>query len=88
MTENTFSSQPTASSLKSELNESLKLLVQDFEDLKKFVAEIAPEGVPTSIPLSKNDLDDLLAATLQIEDAANDIVFEASKIKEKLQRLG
>ena len=88
MTENTFSPQPTASSLKTELNESLKLLVKDFDGLKKFVTEIAPEGIPASIPLSKNELDDLLAATLEIEDAANDIAFEASKIKEKLQRLG
>lgn len=80
--------EPTASSLKKELRESLELLIKDFEGLKSFVAEIAPEGVPASIPLSKDDLRDLLSATLEIHDAANDIAFEASKIKEKLERLG
>ena len=52
------------------------------------MAEIAPEGVPASIPLSKDELHDLLTATLEIHDAADNIVFEASKIKEKLERLG
>jgi len=87
MTENTFSPKPTASSLKKELKESLELLIDDFEGLKTFVAEIAPEGIPASIPLSMDDLHDLLAAAEEIHDAADDIVFEASKIKEKLERL-
>ena len=53
-----------------------------------FVAEIAPEGIAASIQLSKADRDDLLALTLEIQDAANDIAFEAGKIKDKLDRLG
>jgi hypothetical protein len=88
MAEKTPPAEPTASSLKKELKESLELLKRDFEDLKSFVAEIAPEGTPASIPLSKVDLDELLAATLEIHDAAEDIAFEATKIKEKLERLG
>jgi hypothetical protein len=87
MPEETFPAAPTASSLKKELKESLELLVKDFDCLKHFVAEIAPEGVPAAIPLSKDDLHDLLTATLEIHDAADNIVFEASKIKEKLERL-
>ena len=88
MNEESPSGQPTASSLKKELNESLELLKKDFENLKHFVEEIAPEGVPAPIPLSREDLQDLLAATSEIHDAADDIVFEAGKIKEKLERLG
>lgn len=88
MAENTFPAEPTASSLKKELNESLELLKRDFEDLKNFVAEIAPEESSASIPLSKDDIHDLLTATLEIHDAAEDIAFEATKIKEKLERLG
>jgi hypothetical protein len=88
MAEGPFPAEPTASSLKKELGESLDLLKRDFEGLKHFVAEISPEGIPASIPLSKQDLNDLLTATLEIHDAADDIVFEAGKIKEKLQRLG
>lgn len=88
MSEETFSAEPTASSLKKELRESLELLMKDFEGLKHFVAEIAPEGVPASLPLSKDELHDLLTATEEIHDAANDIAFEATKIKEKLERLG
>lgn len=88
MTEESSSAEPTASSLKKELRESLELLSKDFEGLKHFVDEIAPKGIPTSIPLSKDDLHDLLAVTEEIHDAANDIVFEAGKIKEKLERLG
>ena len=80
------SRQPAAS--KKELKESLELLIRDFEGLKNFVAEIAPEGIPTSVPLSKDDIHDLLTATLEIYDAANDIAFEANIIKEKLERLG
>ena len=88
MAEETFPAEPTASSLKKELSESLELLKKDFEGLKKFVAEIAPEGVPAAIPLSKDELHDLLTATEEIHDAANDIAFEATKIKEKLERFG
>jgi hypothetical protein len=88
MAEKTFPAEPTASSLKKELSESLEQLKRDFECLKTFVAEIAPEETSASIPLSKDDVHDLLTATLEIEDAANDIVFEATKIKNKLERLG
>jgi hypothetical protein len=80
--------EPTASSLKTELRESLELLLRDFEGLKNFVAEIASEGIAASIRLSKDDRDDLLTITLEIQDAANDIAFEAGKIKDKLERLG
>ena len=79
---------PTASSLKRELRESLEILKRDFEGLKHFVEEITPEGVSVSLPLSREEIADLLAATLEIQDAGNDIVFEAGKIKEKLERLG
>lgn len=88
MTEDAFPAKPTASSLKCELRASLELLKKDFESLKHFVDEIAPEGVPAPIPLTIEDRHDLLAATSEIHDAADDIVFEARKIKEKLERLG
>ena len=45
--------EPTASSLKRELRESLELLKRDFEGLNNFVAEIAPEGQSPPIPLSE-----------------------------------
>jgi hypothetical protein len=83
-----ISAQPTATSLKDELSESLSVLKMDFDGLKKFVAEIAPDGVPATIPLSKEELNGLLSAALEIQDAANDIAFEAGKIKDKLERLG
>jgi hypothetical protein len=88
MAEESFPAGPTASSLKKEQRESLELLKRDFESLKHFVEEIAPEGVPAPIPLSREDRQDLLAATSEIHDAADNIVFEAGKIKEKLERLG
>ena len=88
MAEQTFPAEPTANSLKKELKESLDLLIRDFEGLKKFVAEIAPDGIAAAIPLSKDEVHDLLTATLEIQDSANDIAFEATKIKEKLERLG
>jgi hypothetical protein len=88
MSEETFSAEPTASSLKKELRESLELLIRNFEGLKNFVAEIAPEGIPASITLSKDELHDLLSTTLEIHDAADNIAFEAGKIKETLERLG
>lgn len=88
MAEKTLPAEPTASSLKKELRESLELLKKDFEDLKNFVAEISPEGMSASIPLSKNDIHDLLTATLEIQDAGDNIAFEAGIIKEKLERLG
>ena len=87
MSEETFKAEPTASSLKEELTKSLELLKQDFSGLKNFVAEIAPDGIPAAIPLSKADLNDLLTAAEEIHDAANDIAFEAGKIKDKLERL-
>jgi hypothetical protein len=79
--------QPTAASLKNELSDSLRVLKTDFDGLKKFVAEIAPDGVPATISLSKEELNGLLSAALEIQDAANDIAFEAGKIKERLERL-
>jgi len=88
MTEEASSARPTASSLKSELKESLELLKRDFESLKHFVEEIAPDGVPAPIPLSREDLQVLLAATEEIHDAADDIAFEANIVKGKLERLG
>jgi hypothetical protein len=88
MDEKTVPAQPTPSSLKKELKESFELLKRDFEGLKNFVAEISPKGTPASIALSKDDVHDLLTATLEIHDAAEDIAFEATKIEEKLERLG
>ncbi len=79
--------RPTASGLKQELCESLEVLKRDFEALKHFVEEISPEGVPASLPLTREEIAELLAATLEIQDAGNDIVFEAGRIKEKLERL-
>lgn len=87
MAKDTFPIRPTASSLKEELTESLTQLQRDFEKLKHFVTEIAPEGVPASIILSKADLDELVGSTLEVHDAADNIVFEASIIKDKLERL-
>ena len=87
MTEEALPAKPTASSLKQELGVSLELLKRDFEGLKKFVAEIAPAGISESMPLSKDDVHELLAATLEIHDAADNIAFEANRIKEKLERL-
>jgi hypothetical protein len=87
MTQQPTPAEPTAGSLKRELRESLELLLKDFQALKNFVAEIAPEGIPASIALSKADVNDLLTASLEIQDAASDVAFEAGKIKEKLERL-
>jgi len=87
MTDEASSAGPTASSLKKELRESLELLKRDFESLKHFVEEIAPEGIPATITLSSEDRQALLAATSEIHDAADNIVFEAEKIKDKLERL-
>lgn len=88
MTEVPSPADPTASSLKKELSASLEILKKDFAGLMHFVEEISPEGVPAPIPLTKEELEDLLSATLAIQDAGNDIAFEAGKIKEKLERLG
>jgi len=71
----------TASNLKKELRESLEVLKKDFERLRTFVAEIASEG---SLVVDR----DLLALTLEIQDAANDIWFESGRIKDKLERFG
>lgn len=88
MTDEPSPAKPTAGSLKEELRESLEILKKDFASLMHFVEEIAPDGVPAPIPLTKEELEDLLSATLAIQDAGNDIAFEAGKIKEKLERLG
>jgi hypothetical protein len=87
MSEEMEPAEPTASSLKKELRSSLELLIKDFAVLMHFVAEIATEGTPTPLLLSKEDVHDLLTITLEIQDAANDIAFEAGKIKDKLDRL-
>lgn len=87
MDDKTPATGPTASSLKNELRESLEQLKKDFEGLKTFVVELAPEESSEPPSLGKDDLNDLLAVTLDIEDAANNIAFEAGKIKEKLQKL-
>lgn len=86
MTETSPTSKPTAAGLKKELSESLETLKKDFENLKHFVEELAPEGVPGSLTLTKDDLRDLLSVTLEIQDASSNIEFEASKIKETLDR--
>ena len=86
MTETPPIAMPTAASLKKELSESLETLKKDFENLKHFVEEIAPEGVPGSLSLTKDDLRDLLSVTLEIQDASSNIEYEASKIKETLDR--
>jgi hypothetical protein len=87
MDEPTTLFKPTANSLKNELRESLKLLKTDFESLKHFVEELSSEELSAAtVTLTKEDLDDLISAALEIHDAANDIEFEASKIKDKLSR--
>lgn len=88
MTEQTRSSstEPTASGLKKELSDSLQTLKKDFENLKHFVEELAPEGIPAPLALTKDDLKDLLSITLEIQDAANNLEFEAAKIKTTLDR--
>lgn len=87
MADNTISSKPSANSLKNELRESLKLLKTDFDNLKHFVEEVSSDGVSVApMPLAKDDIADLLSVTQEIRDAANDIEFEADKIKDKLSR--
>jgi hypothetical protein len=88
MNENSITFGPTADSLKKELGESLRILKADFESLTRFVAEVSPDG-DSAVPmtLTKNDRDTLLSVTQEIHDAANDIEFEADKIKDKLSRL-
>lgn len=78
--------KPTASSLKKELRESLEILQKDFESLKHFVAELAPDERSGPISLTKEDLSDLIALSLEIQDAGANIEFEANKIKERLSR--
>jgi hypothetical protein len=86
MDEKAPSAEPTATSLKNELRESLEILKKDFESLERFVEELASDGSSTPISLTNDDLHDLLSVTQEIQDAASDIEFEASKIKEKLSR--
>lgn len=76
--------KPTATSLKMELRESLEILKRDFESLSHFVSELASVESSASIPLTRDDLHDLLSVTLEIHDAASEIEFEADKIKEQL----
>ena len=78
---------PTATSLKNELRESLKVLTGDFESLRRFVTELVCDGVAAPISLTKEDLRDLLSVTLEIRDAACNIEFEADKIREILDRV-
>lgn len=87
MDENPPPIPPTANSLKNELKASLDVLKRDFTSLKHFVEEITSDDSAPPLPLTKADLDDLLSVTLEIHDAANDIEFEANKIKETLTRL-
>ena len=86
MDEKTRSAEPTTNSLKKELRESLEILKTDFEGLKHFVEELSGDGASAPTTLAKDDLDDLLSVTLEIHDAASDIEFEASKIRDKLSR--
>jgi hypothetical protein len=86
MNDITPSAEPTATSLKKELSESLAILKTDFESLNHFVAELSPDGSSAPISLTRGDLNDLLSVAQETQDAASDIEFEASKIKEKLSR--
>ena len=86
MDDTTLPAEPTANSLKKELRESLEILQKDFENLKLFVAELASDGDSPPISLSREDLNDLLSLTLEIQNAGSNIEFEANKIKEKLSR--
>jgi uncharacterized protein with von Willebrand factor type A (vWA) domain len=80
------SDEPTAGRLKKELRESLEILKKDFESLTHLMAELASDGTRASISLTNDDLNDLISVTREIQDAANDIQFEAKKIGEKLSR--
>lgn len=86
MTDQTLSSEPTASGLKKELSDSLEALKKDFENLKHFVEEIVPEGTPAPLALTNDDLKDLLSITSEIQDAASNLEFEAGKVKDTLDR--
>jgi hypothetical protein len=86
MNDQTPSTEPTPTSLKKELSESLEILKRDFESLRCFVAELASDGISAPIALTKDDLHDLLSVTLEIRDAAANIEFEANKIRETLDQ--
>jgi regulator of replication initiation timing len=86
MTDETLASGPTASGLKKELSDSLETLKKDFENLKHFVEELAPEGIPVPLALTNDDLKDLLSIMSDIQDAASNLEFEADKIKQTLDR--
>ena len=79
--------QPTATSLRQELRDSLALLRRDFANLEKFITELASDGVSPCVSLTKEERDDLLSIALEIRDAASNIEFEANKIKEKLDHI-
>jgi len=78
---------PTSGNLKNELRVSLGQLKKDFDALRNFVTEIAQADATAPMAIGKGDLNDLIAITLDIQDAANDLGFEAGKIKETLQNL-
>jgi hypothetical protein len=79
--------EPTADSLKKELRESLATLKTSFQNLDRFVAEITSEGGSPPTTLTKTDLDELASVALEIQDAANNLEFEAAKIHEKLSSI-
>jgi hypothetical protein len=81
------STEPTATSLKKELRESLAILKANFESLDKFVAELTSEGTSAPISLTKSDIDDLISVSLELQDAANNLEFEARKIHDKLSSI-
>lgn len=82
-----ISPEPTADSLKKELRESLATLKTSFQNLDKFVAEITSEGGSPPTTLTKSDVDELASVALEIQDAANNLEFEAAKIHEKLSSI-
>ena len=58
-----------------------------FQNLDRFVAEITSEGGSPPTTLTKTDLDELASVALEIQDAANNLEFEAAKIHEKLSSI-
>ena len=79
--------EPTANSLRKQLRESLAILKTNFETLDKFVAELTSDGASMPISLTKSELDDLLSVSLELQDAANNLEFEARKIHDKLRSI-
>jgi len=85
MADQSLAGLPTAVQLRNELRGSLEELKKDFQALQHFVEELAPDGIPAPISLSKDDLNDLVVLAQDTQDTANDIEFEAGIIKKKLQ---